>query len=85
MKNLHEKIEKMETDIREKFDKVNLIKGEFETKRKKLIRERDELKNYKASIVEEIKKVKYEHDLKEKKFAMHETYGVYSEAEKKMI
>lgn len=55
MKNLHEKIEKMETDIRDKFDKVNLIKGEFETKRKKLIRERDELKNYKASIVEEVK------------------------------
>ena len=42
MKSLNEKLQKMETEIREKFDKVNLIKGEFETKRKKLIRERDE-------------------------------------------
>ena len=55
MKNLTEKIEKMEDEIREKFDKVNIIKGEFEAKRRKLIRERDELKSYKASITEEVK------------------------------
>ena len=44
-----EKIEKMEDEIRDKFDKVNTIKGEFEAKRKRLIRDRDELKSYKDS------------------------------------
>jgi hypothetical protein len=29
--------------------------------------------------------VKYEHDLKEKKLTMHESYNLYSDAEKKMI
>jgi hypothetical protein len=38
----------MEDDIREKFDKVSVIKAEFETRRKKYIRDRDDLKNYKV-------------------------------------
>ena len=75
----------MEQDIKEKFDKVSVIKDEFEQRRKKYIRDRDDLKNYKVQISEEIRKVKYEHDLKEKKLTMHESYNLYNDAEKKMI
>ena len=40
----------MEQDIKEKFDKVSVIKDEFEQRRKKYIRDRDDLKNYKVQI-----------------------------------
>ena len=50
LKNLTEKTEEMEQDIKEKFDKVSVIKDEFEQRRKKYIRDRDDLKNYKVQI-----------------------------------
>ena len=44
----------MEEEISNKFEKVNQTKIEFENKKKKLTRERDELRSYKASIGEEV-------------------------------
>jgi hypothetical protein len=47
-------MQKMEEEIRDKFDKVTVIKGEFDNKKKKLIRDRDELKSMKSSFGEEV-------------------------------
>jgi hypothetical protein len=62
---LHTKKQKIEEEICDKFEKVTVIKGEFNNK--KLIRDCNELKNMKSSFREEIRKVKYDYDLKKNK------------------
>lgn len=37
-----------------------------------MIKDRDELRSKKDTIYEELKKVQYDHDIKEKKLIMHE-------------
>lgn len=36
-------------------------------------------------MIEDFRKIKYEHDLKEKKMTMNEMYPTYTEAENKML
>lgn len=65
----------MKDEISTKYDKADSIKNELESKRKSLIKDRDDLKYKKTEILEEIKKVKFDHDVKEKKMTMNEMYS----------
>lgn len=49
MASLKEKIGKMNEDISQKYDKAGTIKAELESKRKRLIQDRDDLKHKKNS------------------------------------
>lgn len=46
---------------------MNALKLELENKRKKLIKDKDDFSTKKTNLSDDIKKIKYEHDLKEKK------------------
>lgn len=55
MQKLSEKTTAYRDEIKNKFDNINKIKVDYENKKKKLIRERDELTRQKGIVMEDVK------------------------------
>lgn len=54
MKELKQKINQMQDDIDNKFDKVTQIKQEFDHKKMALQKDKEELKGLKSGFVEQV-------------------------------
>jgi uncharacterized protein YoxC len=54
MKELKQKINQMQDDIDNKFDKVTQIKHEFDKKKTALQKDKEELKSLKSGFVEQV-------------------------------
>ena len=50
-------MEKMKEEMSNKFDNLSLIKVQSEQKKKRFIEERDQLKDMKSNISEEVKEI----------------------------
>lgn len=56
MKTLTERMEKMKEEIEKKFNNVPQMKTTAEEKKNRMISEKEQLKNYKIKIADEVKK-----------------------------
>lgn len=56
MKTLTERMEKMKEEIEKKFNNVSQIKAAAEEKKNRMISEKEQLKNYKIKMADEVKK-----------------------------
>ena len=54
MKNLNEKMLKMKEEIETKFNNVHNMKSEAEERKVRMIEEKEQLKNFKLKVVEEV-------------------------------
>jgi hypothetical protein len=54
MKNLNDKMVKMKEEIESKFNNVQNMKSNAEERKTRMIDEKEQLKNYKLKIVDEV-------------------------------
>ncbi|KRX09335.1 hypothetical protein PPERSA_09219 [Pseudocohnilembus persalinus] len=85
MRSLKEKIPQMKDEIANKYNKIDQQRNNLEKQRKDLNSEKESLSQRRQNLQEDIKKIKYEHDVKEKKLTMNEYYSQYTAAENKVL
>ena len=77
-------IEKMKEEIAEKFDKVEQVKNELNQKKSQLAKDEKSLESLKDKINPTLSSSDYDLNVAEKKYQMHDAYGSYNGAEKKL-
>lgn len=82
--NLKGNITKMKDEMSDKFDKVEQIKDSLNVKKQKLIEDEKALGQIKDKISPTINNSDYEVNIAEKKYQMHDQFGVYSANERKL-
>ena len=82
--DLKSTIEKMNEEIRNKFNKVEEIKNSLNAKRESLRRQEQELLQLKDKIEPNVSSSDYEINISEKKFQMQDNYGNYTGNERKL-
>lgn len=74
----------MKDEMNDKFDKVEQIKDSLNVKKQKLIEDEKALGQIKDKISPTINNSDYEVNIAEKKYQMHDQFGVYSANERKL-
>lgn len=74
----------MKDEMSDKFDKVEQIKDDLNTKKQKLIEDEKSLGQLKDKISPTINNSDYEVNIAEKKYQMHDQFSVYNANERKL-
>lgn len=77
-------IAKMTDEMTNKFDKVEEIKANLNQKKQKLLEEEKSLGQIKDKIAPTVNNSDYEVNIAEKKYQMHDQFGIYSANERKL-
>ena len=74
----------MKEEMSNKFDKVEEIKRDLNQKKQKLLEDEKALGQIKDKIAPTVSNSDYEVNIAEKKYQMHDQFGVYSVNERKL-
>ena len=85
MKNAETKMESMQSDMNEKFNKNDILKADFEREKIRMFKVKKFIQQYKIGLSKQVTYHSMKHDTKKNQILQSEIYNRLNEIEKKLI